>query len=375
MKYFIETFGCAMNEADSESIAAGLEKQGYSCAKKIEDAALIIINTCSVRQKAEDKVYGLANKINELKIGNSEGIESKAPNCKLKIVVTGCMVGGAVGERRRTKLTELMRRMPWVDDFVLLEDLDKAQKQRAEEPALVAVMRGCDQFCSYCAVPYGRGAAKSRPMEEIVEEVECLVDRGVKWVTLLGQSINDYYSQSELQGAPSEVEGGRHKSQNSFVELLKRVHEVGGLEKISLLSFNPWNFSDEVVETLALPKFERYIHLPVQSGDDEILKKMNRPYTVAEYKNLVKKIREKISGIRIGTDAIVGFPGETEEQFQNTVKLFKELKFENAFIFLYSPRPGTAAAKVYKDNISLSEKKRRHRILMQAWRGSCYDDT
>ena len=155
---------------------------------------------------------------------------------------------------------------------------------------------------------------------------------------------------------------------NPFVDLLRRIHDICGLEKISLLSFNPWNFTDELIDTLALPRFERYIHLPVQSGDGKILKKMNRPYTVAEYKNLVQKIRQKIPGVRIGTDAIAGFPGETERQFQNTVKLFKELKFDQAFIAMYSERPGTAAAKLYPDDVPLKEKKRRHRFLTETWK-------
>ena len=341
-----------MNEADSERVAAGLEKQGYSRAKQMSEADLIVINTCSVRQKAEDKVYGLANKIGDLRFANND----------LRVVLTGCMIGSAMGKRRRIKLTELQKRIPWVGDFVPLEELkpDKSillhsaiLSTQKNEPALVAVMRGCDQFCSYCVVPYGRGPVRSRPMEDIVEEVECLAKQGVKWVTLLGQSINDY---------------GNENAKTTFAELLRKVHEIEGLEKISLLSFNPWNFSDDLVDTLALPKFERYIHLPVQSGDDEILKKMNRPYTVAKYKSLVRKIRRRIPGVRIGTDAMVGFPGETEEQSQNTVKLFEELKFENAFIFLYSPRPGTAAAKVFEDNVPLKEKKRRHKVLMGVWK-------
>jgi len=367
MKYFIKTFGCAMNEADSQRIAAGLEKRGYSCASKIEDADLIIINTCSVRQKAEDKVYGLANKIAELR---SKRQDLPAGKAELRVILTGCFVGSAMGERRRIKLVDLQKRMPWVDEFVTLENLKLVESislcsnilsTQKGEPALVPVMRGCDQFCTYCAVPYGRGPVRSRPMEEVVEEVKFLVDQGVKWVMLLGQSINDYSGNSKFK-----IQNFSHP----FAKLLVAVHEIEGLEKISMLSLNPWNFSDELIDTLALPKFERYAHLPVQSGDDEILRKMNRPYTVAEYKNLVKKIRQKIPGVRIGTDAIVGFPGETEKQFQNTVKLFKELKFENAFIFLYSPRPGTAAAKVYKDDIPLAEKKRRHKILMQVWKES-----
>ena len=364
MKYFIKTFGCAMNEADSERIAAGLEAQGYSRAAKMSGADLVIINTCSVRQAAEDKVYGLANKISDFRpkvAGSARQLTNNdlpVGKAGLRVILTGCMVGSAIGERRRTKLTELQRRMPWVDDFVEIEKLANTsalcsaevfdEKWEIKEPALVPVMWGCNQFCSYCVVPYGRGPVRSRPMGEIVEEVECLVKQGVKWITLLGQSINDYIP---------------------FVELLKKVHGIEGLEKISLLSFNPWNFSEELIEVLALPKFERYVHLPVQSGDDEILKKMNRPYTAEEYKKLIKKIREKIPGVRTGTDAIVGFPGETGEQFQNTVKLFQELKFENAFIFLYSPRPGTAAVKLYQEDIPLAEKKRRHRILMQTWKG------
>ncbi len=367
-----------MNTADSERIAAGLEAQGYSRAERMEDADLIIINTCSVRQTAEDKVYGLANRVRELLSGGQSAFGRRMKNKELRTIVTGCMVGSAVGERKRIKLTELKRRMPWVDEFVPLEDLklDKSillcssilstQKHKVEEPALVPVTRGCDQFCSYCVVPYGRGPVRSRPMEEVVEEVECLVERGVKWVTLLGQSINDYGNESakiKVQSAKPSSKLKAKEWDHSFVRLLRKIHNIKGLEKISLLSPNPWNFSDELVETLALPKFERYVHLPVQSGDDEILRKMNRPYTVAEYKNLVQKVRAKIPGVRIGTDAMVGFPGETEKQFQNTVQLFKDLKFENAFIFLYSPRPGTAAAKIYQDDVPLSEKKRRHRIL------------
>jgi len=366
-----------MNTADSQKIAAGLEAQGYSQAAKMSEADLIIINTCSVRQAAEDKVYGLANKVQELRMSAS-GDSPNLMNKELRVILTGCMVGGAVGKRRRTKLTELQRRMPWVDEFLTIEKLSNTsalcsakvfdRKRKLKEPALVTVVEGCDQFCSYCVVPYGRGPERSRPMEEIIEEIKCLVKQGVKWVMLLGQSINDYGSESAKLKVQSANPSPKLKTKNPFVELLKKIHGIHGLEKISLLSFNPWNFPDELIEVLGMPKFERYIHLPVQSGDDEILKKMNRPYTVAEYKNLVQKIRQRIPGVRIGTDAIVGFPGETEEQFQNTVKLFKELKFDNAFIAMYSERPGTAAAKLYRDDVPLSEKKRRHKILTEVWK-------
>jgi tRNA-2-methylthio-N6-dimethylallyladenosine synthase len=287
------------------------------------------------------------------------------------------MVGSATGGRRRLKLAELKQRMPWVDAFVTIGNLTKTStlysakvltpknKIKMKEPALVTVMGGCDQFCTYCVVPYARGPVRSRPVEEIVEEIKCLVGRGVKWVMLLGQSINDYDGNSKFKSQNSKPSSKlkTEERDNTFATLLRETHDIAGLEKISLLSFNPWNFPDELIEVLSMPKFERYIHLPVQSGDNEILRRMNRPYTVEGYKKLVKKIRARIPGVRIGTDVIVGFPGETEEQFQNTVKLFNELKFENVFAAMYSERPGTVAAKLYTDDVPSAEKKRRLHII------------
>ena len=361
MKYFIKTFGCQMNVADSLWLEKIFERCGYAKASSLEEADVFLINSCSVRQAAEDKVYGLARKVQEL----------KTVNRNLKVVLTGCMVGSATGERRRIRLVDLEKRMPWVDYFISPDEIfeklpailtsDETVCERIKgllgetgavvlpsgREAYVPVMRGCDRFCSYCVVPYGRGRERSRPLGEIVAEVEKLVRRGVRKITLLGQNVNSY-------GPPP------------FAELLRRLYEIEGLESIWFLTSNPWDFSDDLIDALTLPKIERYLHLPVQSGDDEILKKMNRPYTAAEYNELVEKIRAKVPEIGLGTDLIVGFPGETEEQFQHTVDLVEEISFDGAYIAMYSERPGTAAAKLYEDDIPREEKKRRHAVLTKA---------
>jgi len=336
MKYFIKTFGCQMNEADSEKIAAVLEKKGYKLASKIELADLVIINSCSVRESAENRVFGLVNNLNKLK---------KPPH----IILTGCMVGSAREERRRYSLSELKKKLPQVDEFKLIKELINSlpPKRKKKTSALVPIMRGCDNFCSYCVVPYGRGKEESLPLEEILCEVKRLVADGYQEVILLGQNVNSY---------------GNDKTGEAFAELLRKVHEIKGLKKITFLTSNPWDLSDEIIEAMTLPKIDRYLHLPVQSGDDEILKKMNRPYKAKEYFALVKKIRKKIPDIKIGTDIIVGFPGETKTQFEKTVKLCREVGFERAFIAKYSPREGTAAYH-FKDDVLPAEKKRRWRIL------------
>ncbi len=336
MKYFIKTFGCQMNEADSEKIVAVLEKKGYLLASKIESADLVIINSCSVRESAENRVFGLVNNLNKLK---------KPPH----IILTGCMVGSAREERRRYSLAELKKKLPEVDEFKLIKELINSlpPKRKKKTSALVPIMRGCNNFCSYCVVPYGRGKEESLVLNEIVCEVERLAKEGCKEIVLLGQNVNSY---------------GEDKTGKSFANLLKEVHKIKGIEKISFLTSNPWDLSDEIIEAMSLSKIDRYLHLPVQSGDDEILKKMNRHYKTKEYLALVRKIREKIPDIKIGTDIIVGFPGESEKQFKNTLKLCREIGFDRAFISKYSPRPGTSAYRL-KDNVSPSEKKRRWRIL------------
>jgi len=327
-KYFIKTFGCQMNQSESEKIAGALEKKGYQPAKKIEDADLVIINSCSVRQSAEDRVLGLVKNLKNLKA-------RKASN--LKIILTGCMLYH--GQKW------LKRKLADVDEFVEIEKLTSqapAAKRSSKTIAWVPIMKGCNHFCTYCVVPYSRGREKSRPFKEIVCEVETLARQGYKQIILLGQNVNSY--------------------QPSFAKLLRRLHKIKGIEKISFITSNPWDLTDEIIKAMKLPKIDRYLHLPVQSGDDEILRKMNRPYTAKDYLRLVQKIRREIPDIKIGTDIIVGFPGETKKAFENTVKLCKKVGFEKAYIARYSPRPGTAAFKM-KDNVSYQEKKRRWKIL------------
>jgi len=326
-----------MNEADSERLASVFEKKGYQLAKKINQADVIVINTCSVRESAENRVFGL---IRNLIIHHTSSIRHP------KIILTGCMVGSARGERRRYSPFQLKKRLPQIDEFKTIEELigpeEIPPKHKKKASAFVPIMRGCDHFCSYCVVPYARGKEISRPFEEIVCEVEELAQRGYKEITLLGQNVNSY--------------------RPSFAELLRRLHQIEGVKKISFITSNPWDLTDDIIEAMALPKIDRYLHLPVQSGDNRILKKMNRPYTALQYIKLVGKIRKKVPNIKIGTDIIVGFPGETKKAFQNTVDLCKKVDFVKAYIAKYSPRPGTAAFK-FKDDVPSEEKKRRWRIL------------
>ena len=344
MKYHLITFGCQMNKADSGRIATVLENSGYKPASVIDEADLIVVNMCSVRQSAVDRVYGKIKYFTKL----------KTKNPKLKTVLTGCIL-----KKDKRKLAEKF-------DFILnINDLAKWPailkigpsfqkdnylkiKLKYQPPlsAFVPIMRGCNNFCSYCVVPYTRGREVSRPVEEIICEVKNLVKCGVKEIWLLGQNVNSY------NAIP-------------FPRLLKRINDIEGNFWVRFTSSHPKDFSDSLIDIMKEgEKITEYLNLPVQSGDDEILKKMNRPYTIAQYKNLVKKIRKKIPDIALSTDIIVGFPGETKKQFENTVNLFKEIKFDMAYIAKYSSRPGTAAAKL-KDNVPQKEKNRREKVLTE----------
>lgn len=328
MKYFIKTFGCQANEADSEKLAAVLEKQGHQLVNRISQAKAVVINTCSVRESAENRVFGLVKNLG-----------------KKKIILTGCMVGSAKGERKRYSLFQLKQKLPKNVEFKTISELigdSQMVIRNSKIQALVPIMEGCNNFCSYCVVPYARGKEVSRPLKEIICQVKRLVQDGYIEILLLGQNVNAY--------------------KPGFAKLLRQLHKIKDLKKISFMTSNPWDLTEEIIEALALPKIDRYLHLPVQSGDDEILKKMNRPYKAVDYLALVKKIRQKIPGIQIGTDIIVGFPGETETAFNNTVKLCQRVGFVKAYIAKYSPRPGTAAYKM-KDNVAPVEKKRRWQIL------------
>ncbi|HUV42663.1 MAG TPA: tRNA (N6-isopentenyl adenosine(37)-C2)-methylthiotransferase MiaB [Patescibacteria group bacterium] len=338
--YFIQTFGCQMNEADSERMAGVFEKKGYQLAKKIEKAEVIVINTCSVRESAENRVFGLINNLSQQKKKDQ------------KIIVTGCILGSALGEKRRYTLRQLKKKLPQVDEFKTIEELVTSEKvkpkRKKKVSALVSIMEGCDNFCSYCVVPYARGKEISRPFEEIIGEVETLAKRGYQEIILLGQNVNSY--------------GKGLKPERKFSDLLRQLHEIKGIKKISFLTSNPWDLTDDIIEAMSLPKISRELHLPVQSGDNQILKKMNRPYTAFQYLKLVVKIKKKIPNIQISTDIIVGFPEETREAFENTVKLCQKVGFVKAYIAKYSSRPGTTAFKL-KDNVLPKEKKQRWQIL------------
>jgi len=331
MKYFIITFGCQMNKSDSERIATIFESKGYLPASKVNEADLIVVNMCSVRQSAVDRVFGISQKLTQLKTQKS----------KVKTVLTGCIL-----KKDKRKFREIFDSI-W-DTRNYFEVPPKCQSKTL---AYVPISNGCNNFCSYCVVPYVRGPLVCRDHKEILKEVKKIVQKGFKEIWLLGQNVNDYNSPTD------------HSI--NFPKLLKMVNNIPGSFQIRFTSPNPKNFSDELIDVMAkCEKVAKYLNLPVQSGDNEILKKMRRPYTVGQYKGLVKKIRKKIPNINLSTDVIVGFPGETKKQFENTIKLFKEIKFNIAYIAKYSPRPGTTAFQL-KDDIPWGEKKKRERILMK----------
>lgn len=345
MKYFIRTFGCQANKADSERIARLYQKKGYKPAQKIEEADVVVINTCSVRESAENRVYGL---VRNLSIGHT--LYPKKP----KQVLAGCML--------RYGVTSLKKKLSEIDEYLRIEDycFDLPPVRKEKTHAWVPIMEGCNNFCAYCVVPYARGREKSRPFEEVVCEVDKLAKQGYQEITLLGQNVNSYGK--DLRPRKRGKVSLRGSAEVSFSRLLKELHKIPSIKKISFITSNPWDLTDDIVQSIKLPKIDKYLHLPIQSGDDRILKKMNRKYTAKQYLNLINQIRKEIPNIKIGTDIIVGFPGETKKAFENTVKLCKKIGFEKAYIAKYSPRSGTAAYRL-KDNVSPQEKKRRWRIL------------
>lgn len=332
MEYFIVTFGCQMNESDSERISSLLEKSGHSPAGNLEGADLVVVNMCSVRQSAVDRVFGIAQKFKELK-------KTLPAGRQIEIALTGCIL-----PKDRKKFAEKFDKILKFDD--LLKYLPKRQKNQI---ANIPISSGCNNACTYCAVPLARGRLICRDHKDVLKEVKIAAGIGAKEIWLLGQNVNDYQSPGDKL--------------ITFAKLLEKAANIPGIFQIRFMSPNPKNFSNELINVMASgQKVAKFLNLPVQSGDDKILKRMNRPYTAKQYKNLVRKIRKKIPNINLTTDAIVGFPGETKSQFQNTAKLFKELKFNLAYISKYSQRPGTAAAKM-KDNVPLEEKNKREKIL------------
>ena len=355
-KYCILTYGCQMNVHDSENIAAIMEDMQYRKTDDMQDADIIIINTCAIRENAHNKVMGNLGRIKHLK-------EKK----DIITVFCGCMAQ----EEGISK--ELTSKYKWIDIImgthnihklpIYLEEIMKNKKQEvnvysiegdvyegipvkrdSKYKAWVNIMYGCDKFCTYCIVPYTRGKERSRKLEDIVKEVEGLVKEGYKEVTLLGQNVNAY--------------GKDLKLGYDMADLLESVSKTG-IPRIRFITSHPWDFTDKMIETIA--KYDNimpYIHLPIQSGSDRVLKQMNRRYTKEEYITLFNKIKEMIPNASISTDIIVGFPNETDEDFQETLDIVNLLKFDLAYTFIYSPREGTPASKI-KDTISLETKKKR----------------
>lgn len=367
--YFIKTFGCQQNVADSERIAGYLQEQKMTPAKDIKSANYIVINTCMVRESAENRVYGLVNNLSKLKKSTAQR------NRRIKIVLTGCMVGMAVKDKSGKFLARLKELMPTVDEFLPIEEIgfDNTPLRTNKKTAYVPISNGCNNFCSYCVVPYTRGKEISRPYEEIIEECKDLRKQGYEKVLLLGQNVNSYgadlMKKSNVKSQMSNVRPvmvkhlGRYRIPTLFPYLLEDVARLG-FKKVDFMSSNPWDFSDELINIIARNKnITRTIHLPVQSGDDKILKNMNRWHTARQYLTLISKLKSKISNLKLTTDIIVGFPGETNKQFENTVKLCKNVGFEKSYISIYSPRPFAVSTKKYKNNIAFKIKRKRWLIL------------
>ena len=363
-KYFTITYGCQMNESDSEKINGQLEELGYLPAEQMEEADIVILNTCSIRQNAEEKVYG--------KIGEVKQLKDKNPHVLLGIA--GCMAQ----ENRR----KLVQRMPIIDFVIgpynihnlheIVTDkeavgshvvLTQMKPQRVRDYSLlkasrkskifawVPIMQGCNKFCTYCIVPYVRGRETSRTIEDIKAEVISLAQDGYKEITLLGQNVNSY--------------GLDFKNNTDFSDLIRALDTVEGIKRIRYMTSHPRDMTKEMVDVMAASsKVVRHMHLPVQHGSNEMLKRMNRGYTVEHFYEMVDYIRERMPDVGFTTDLITGFPGETEEMHRATVALLKKVRFDSAYTFIYSPRRGTPAASM-TNQISDEIKHRRLNEIME----------
>ncbi len=358
-KYFLRTYGCQMNVHDSEELKYLVESLGFSETKVMKDADLIILNTCAIRENSHDKVFGFLGRCKHL----------KEKNKNLIICLAGCMsqersvvdiiltkykyIDIVIGTHNKHELRNLLiSRKPGLNINVLSNSNEVIEninfKHDSKVTAWVNIMYGCDKFCTYCIVPYTRGKQRSRKHEDILKEIKGLISLGYKEITLLGQNVNAYGK--DLQG---EIE---------FSQLLEMVSKTG-IPRIRFVTSHPWDFTEEMINVIS--KYDNimpYIHLPVQSGSNRILKLMGRRYTKEKYLELFNKINDRIPGVAITTDIIVGFPNETDEDFQETLAIVDECKFDGAYTFIYSPRENTPASKM-DDNISYQVKQERLQML------------
>lgn len=380
MKYFIQTFGCAMNRSDSERVAAVLERIGYTRAEGERQADMLIFNTCQIKQKAEDKFYGLRKNLQKL----------HDENTRLKIAVTGCMVRKSSTRRDRekdhvlnvmgevdlafriedvAKLPDLLREVDPDLEFEdniedgTLENYFKINPKKANNYSVfVPISQGCDKFCTYCIVPYTRGRESSRNFDEIVAECALHVDEGALEITLVGQTVNSYGLSFNDKKSGKFADYGK----NPFSSLLREVDKLSakGLSRLRFTSPHPRDFHDELILAMSeLKTICPYVHMPVQAGDDAVLRRMNRNYLSAEYKEIMSKLKKAIPDIAISTDIIVGFCGETEEEFQNTLNMYREMEWDFCYNNRYSARKGTYAQKRLADDVPYTVKTERwHRL-------------
>ena len=356
-KYFLRTYGCQMNVHDSEEIKYYLESLGYEAVEELEKADIVVLNTCAIRENAKDKVFGY--------LGRCKHLKKENPN--LIIAIAGCLM------QQPKEIEEIHNKHQYIDIIIgthnlselpsLIEEANNKKNQNIEVysnsdvvfenvkynrdskiSAWINIIYGCDKFCTYCIVPFTRGRERSRKMEEVLDEVKTLKDQGYLEITLLGQNVNAYGKDLDLG--------------YDFATLLENVAKTG-IPRIRFVTSHPWNFTDKMVDVIA--KYDNimpYVHLPIQSGSDEILKKMNRKYTIEEYKKLFDQIKKKIKNVSVTTDIIVGFPNETDEDFQKTLDIVNYCKFDGAYTFIFSPREGTAAARM-EDKITMQVKEER----------------
>jgi len=388
--YFIKTFGCYSNTADSGTMGGMLEVLGYEPLEVPEfktekenlqfvmkDADLLIINSCSVRQKSEDKVYGIGKVVKEVK---------EATGHKPFIVLAGCIVGSVTGDRQRYEFATLKKKTPWADLYMspaqihelplllkreglLSEWAENKVVEGAQDTAthaFINISQGCDNFCAFCVVPYARGREVSRNKEDILKDIARLVKKGVTEITLCAQNVNSWGLSVKEK---FQIRTGSNQKL-PFAALLREIHDIPEIRKLSFMSSNPFDFTNDLVDTLALPKIDNYIHIAVQSGNNDVLLRMNRRHTIEDFETLINQIKKVKRDIEIGTDLIVGFPGETREQFLDTVELVKKINFSVAFIAMYSSRKGTVSEKTFDDDVPPAEKKYRHDFLTKAWKAS-----